>query len=291
MFITSSGFGTSIIIPCYNAGLFLIECVNSIKAQQFKYPHEVIVVDDCSTDKKTIEALNILENRPGVVIIRSVTRIGAQIARNKGINTAKYDYIFMIDADDLLNTDSEITNNIVYTDRAIYTLASCQDVAFVCSTTILFGEENKLINTTPLNEQLVMQRYRVPIGIIYRKNDVLYENPYDDSIIKWQDWSFVVGLLNHRILSGRKNNVKFLGVPYYLYRMHNLSSRISLRNVCERSMLSKTLELYPEIFKIYYPYKSADEIIGFLIANAQKIRAYIPRACTGCMSYSSCRNI
>ncbi len=40
----------SIVIPMYNAEKYIGECLDSILAQTFK-DFEVIVVDDCSTDK------------------------------------------------------------------------------------------------------------------------------------------------------------------------------------------------------------------------------------------------
>lgn len=47
----------SIIIPAYNMELYIAECVGSLVNQDFpKEEYEIIVVDDCSTDK-TLEKL------------------------------------------------------------------------------------------------------------------------------------------------------------------------------------------------------------------------------------------
>jgi len=49
--------GFSIIIPCYNSGKYIIETVDSIIKQNFKYPFEIIVIDDGSDDHETKKSL------------------------------------------------------------------------------------------------------------------------------------------------------------------------------------------------------------------------------------------
>ena len=40
----------SVIVPIYNTGVFLPECLDSILAQDVQVPYEVLLVDDGSTD-------------------------------------------------------------------------------------------------------------------------------------------------------------------------------------------------------------------------------------------------
>ncbi len=96
----------------------------------------------------------------------------------------------MMDADDALSTDKNIIENGTYADRAINILSSCYDISFVHPMTLMFGEENKLINNYPLTESLVMQKHHVPTWIVYRKEEALCANLYSEAIDKWQDWSF-----------------------------------------------------------------------------------------------------
>ena len=57
----------SIVIPMYNAEKYIGECLDSILAQTFQ-DFEVIVVDDCSTDKScdVVESYLPKFNRGGV---------------------------------------------------------------------------------------------------------------------------------------------------------------------------------------------------------------------------------
>lgn len=84
----------SIVIPLYNYARWIGEAVQSAKDAR---PLEIIVVDDCSTDKPVMP--------PGVIYIRNVINIGVAESRNKGIAQAKGDLILCLDADDKLAPD------------------------------------------------------------------------------------------------------------------------------------------------------------------------------------------
>lgn len=82
------------IIPCYNAEQFLATAIESALKQSLK-PHEVIIVDDCSTDR----SLEIANQYP-VKILQTRSNCGHATARNLGIHSAKGDVIAWLDADD-----------------------------------------------------------------------------------------------------------------------------------------------------------------------------------------------
>ncbi len=86
----------SVVIPCYNAAPFLRETIDSVLAQT--HPAlEVIVIDDGSTD----DSANIAESYgPPVRVIRQHNQ-GESVARNRGMDEAKGDWIALLDADDL----------------------------------------------------------------------------------------------------------------------------------------------------------------------------------------------
>jgi len=197
--------GISIIIPCYNAGNFLIEAVDSILIQSFRYPFEIIIVDDGSTDEKTLLSLKEIENKNKVKIIKFSHNYGAQHARNTGLKLAIFDFILTIDSDDCLNVNTKVLENGTYTDRAIDILNTFPDVAFVHSMVEMFGEYSGLtMYSYPLNEFLVLEKYHVQTNIVYRKQDAFNAGLYNESIKKWQDWSFAIAILNSRFLLGKK---------------------------------------------------------------------------------------
>jgi glycosyltransferase involved in cell wall biosynthesis len=96
--MSMNGMTVSIVTPCYNAGSFLKETLESVLAQT--YPAlEIIVVDDGSTDHSADVAHSY---GPKVRVIRQENR-GESAARNVGIAAARGDYLLFLDADDLLD--------------------------------------------------------------------------------------------------------------------------------------------------------------------------------------------
>ncbi len=92
----------SIIIPCYNAEIFIAETLNSVLAQTYTH-WECIVVDDHSTDKSMNIVQGYVESYPEKIklIINHIK--GACTARNKAFELSNGEFIQYLDADDLLD--------------------------------------------------------------------------------------------------------------------------------------------------------------------------------------------
>jgi len=85
----------SVVIPAYNVESWISSAVSSVLAQQ-PAPHEVIVVDDGSTDTTAAVV-------PGLgdkVRLISQANAGPAAARNRGIEAATGDVLYLLDADD-----------------------------------------------------------------------------------------------------------------------------------------------------------------------------------------------
>lgn len=91
----------SIVIPLYNKQNAIIATLQSVLAQTYTN-YELIVVDDGSKDNSyTIAKQFIDENFKDKGKIIHKENGGVSSARNRGIKEAKYDYIALLDGDDL----------------------------------------------------------------------------------------------------------------------------------------------------------------------------------------------
>jgi glycosyltransferase involved in cell wall biosynthesis len=85
----------SVVIPCYNAAPFLCETLDSVFNQTYPVL-EVLVIDDGSTDGSGQIADSY---GPPVRVIRQKNQ-GESVARNRGMDEARGDWIALLDADD-----------------------------------------------------------------------------------------------------------------------------------------------------------------------------------------------
>lgn len=90
----------SIIIPVYNGAAYLAETLESVFAQTHA-PHEIITVDDGSTDTSP----DILQSFGDRLRIIRQTNQGVAVARNTGLANASGDLICFLDQDDLWPAD------------------------------------------------------------------------------------------------------------------------------------------------------------------------------------------
>lgn len=86
-------------MPVYNGAAFLPEALESVVAQNY-HPHEVIVVDDGSTDGSGEAATEFAKDHPDIKVLSRPHR-GVAAARNAGIEAASGELIAFLDADDI----------------------------------------------------------------------------------------------------------------------------------------------------------------------------------------------
>lgn len=94
----------SIIVPVYNSEKFIEDTINTVKQQTYKN-WELILVNDCSTDKSKEIIEEYIKKDEKMKLINLEKNSGAAIARNTGIEKAKGRYIAFLDADDLWNKE------------------------------------------------------------------------------------------------------------------------------------------------------------------------------------------
>ena len=94
----------TLIVPAYNEEQFIDRCIASIKKQSVPFD-QVIFIDDHSTDGTT-KSLLAVNGEQDWTCCRFIKNQGVSVARNKGIQEAKGDWVTFLDADDELLPDA-----------------------------------------------------------------------------------------------------------------------------------------------------------------------------------------
>lgn len=96
----------SFFIPVYNAENTIIESIESILVSNFIDGDELILVNDCSTDKTPEVISKYAEKYPSIKIINHIRNKGGGAARNTAIENAKNNLLFCLDSDNVLENNS-----------------------------------------------------------------------------------------------------------------------------------------------------------------------------------------
>ena len=117
----------SVVIPAFNAAEFLPAALDSV-LRQTQSPLEILVIDDGSTD----ETGRLAASMGGVRCIHQ-PNFGVAVARNRGIEEAKGQFVAFLDSDDAWAPDKlAIQGVLVRADQFAYSArkigrASCRE--------------------------------------------------------------------------------------------------------------------------------------------------------------------
>ena len=92
-------------MPAYNSSSTIEESLLSIINGNLEEGDEIIVVDDKSTDD-TVKVLDVVAKKFPIKIIKHGKNMGGGAARNTAIKNSKYDTLFCLDSDNVLETGS-----------------------------------------------------------------------------------------------------------------------------------------------------------------------------------------
>ena len=219
----------SVVIPVYNIEQHLRQCLDSVAAQTLK-DIEVICVDDGSTDGSLAILQEYAKKYDNIVLIDKGNE-GVSIARNVGMEKARGDYVWFIDADDwvareclgvLIQEIKKHDPSVVQIDfdwiKAEWRIAKCTNA-------ILNKEEVKC----SVHGISVLPYVGAWSSIIKRDILVRYEHKFIEHLHYGEDVLFMRELFDRMRMESEDDNVLHTiihcqGEIFYYYRLHDESA-------------------------------------------------------------------
>jgi GT2 family glycosyltransferase len=125
-----------VVIPCYNYGRYLPECVGSVANEQPGVDVEIIIVDDKSTDDSLVVARALGAADARVRVLSNPVNQGAIATYNHGLAAATGEFVLLLSADDLASPGA--------LTRASALLAAEESLGLVYGTAIHFRDRKPL---------------------------------------------------------------------------------------------------------------------------------------------------
>ena len=178
----------SVVIPAFNGGALLRAAVDSVLAQDYLVPYEIVVVDDGSTDP--VEPF-LADAGERVRIVRKDNG-GTASARNRGVREAQGDYIAFLDQDDLWDPH-KLSRQVP--------LFRHDDIALVHAgarfvdtsghvTSILEGDPNLTTHELLADSRLAVQT------VVVRRSVLETLGGFDESLSGADDWDMWIRIID-----------------------------------------------------------------------------------------------
>lgn len=160
----------SVIIPIYNTGKYLKECIESVLNSQFSYSLEIILVDDESPDGAGAICDEYKRMYSNIKVIHKKNE-GLGEARNSGLQIACGEYVTFLDSDDFIKKDyyESLIKEIIKQEADICYAGGIINVKNKKEQVIDYFIEQKLYTS---KEEIVKLAPRI-IGPNFKNNDEL----------------------------------------------------------------------------------------------------------------------
>ncbi len=185
----------TVLMPVYNAALFLREAIESILSQSFR-DFELLIINDGSTDNsiQIIESFSDLR----IKVVNNEQNLGVIKSRNKGLVLARGEYIANMDADDI-SLSSRLEKQVQFLDRH-------PEVVVLATKLTLIDEEGKGqgywkddYNCTTI-EQI---KQTLPVincigqPTVMMRNDIVKKIRYNEKFLHNEDWGLWLNILSN----------------------------------------------------------------------------------------------
>lgn len=172
----------SIIIPCFNQGIYLDDALKSVLLFAYKDIYEIIIVNDGSTDASTLAKLKELSSNGYTIINQPNKGLGA--ARNTGIKAATGKYILPLDSDNKIRAE--------YISEGIRLLNENPELDVVYGNAEYFSEKTGIWESGEFNLQRLMIENYIDACAVFRKSAWDKLGGYDEKmpVMGYEDWDF-----------------------------------------------------------------------------------------------------
>lgn len=242
----------SIIIPVYNAGAKVKECIDSI-IKLAEEDIEVIIINDGSTDD-TREYLEEYKGKDKRLHFYEKTNSGVSDTRNYGISLCNGEYVTFVDADDVITEEyNQVIKTVKHTKQSLYTFD------FVLS----FRGSKNIVTKAYLKRGMNDKNTLMREFFAGRSNSV-WNNVYKTEIIKNKNIIFDKGMKMGEDLLFNAKYVQVVDAVYfedaapYVYNADNTGSAMHNKKL---SYLEDYIKIYDVLVNIRqeYPENAIDK--------------------------------
>lgn len=238
----------SVIIPYYNMGEYIDDCINSIENSSYSHI-EILIIDDGSTDTFSKNKLEEIASAGRARVYRK-PNTGLCETRNFGAQKANGDYIAFLDADDQVESS--------YYIKAMNLLKEYRNIFFVGCWAQYFGRDNEVWPSfNPEFPYLLVHNMINSSALIYKKKAFLMGGLNDPKMYYgMEDYESVIQMV--------KNGYRGIVIPEVLwfYRIRSGSMAQSFNQFSQIFLYRTITEKHSDLYSTF-----SKDVVNLLNAN------------------------
>ena len=224
----------SVVIPCFNDGLYLQETIEKVKLQTFT-DFEIIIVDDGSTDQHTLDVLKNIQQQKEITVYH-IPNQRMSAARNYGIERANAELIVTLDADDYFDK--------TFFQKALDILNNENNIAVVSCYIRNFGLNKKLFKPRGGTIKNFLFSNQCAMCAMFRKSVWMEVGKFDEQMkLGYEDWEFFIRVTAKGYL------VKIIPEILFYYRQTKKSTLKNDTIPNEKEIVSYIIQKHQELYK------------------------------------------
>ncbi|MDQ6809081.1 MAG: glycosyltransferase [Verrucomicrobiota bacterium] len=237
----------TVLITLYNYGQFIEECVASVEraVAQLEYATEVLIVNDASTDDSLARALRCQKKFSlPIRVIDKNFNTGLADARNVGVSLSRAEYVFMLDADNLV-----FPSALKQLIEVIRTGDHAAAYGMLCRFRGTPANRLGLLSYFDWDPEILVQYPYIDAMAMFRRAALLDGSGYNNDLSQigwfgWEDYDLWLRFAS----TGR--SVGFVPNILCLYRHHE-TSMINTTNLFEAELGRHFIENYATLLERY----------------------------------------
>lgn len=230
----------SVIVPIYNAEVYLRQCLDSIIGQSFKNI-EILLINDGSTDSSPTICDEYAQLDQRVRVFHKPNG-GVSSARNLGLDNAKGEWVIFCDSDDFWCDESFLNKMVEMSINNNLDIVRGEYISFDEGTGIkeVFNRNaknalvNKILSPSDFLIDAINGEFFLVLSLIRR--DLIDCIRFDENMIFLEDMKFYLQLLS------RDARCAYINIPFYAYRRveTSVSNRPNIKKIKDAFSMCQT---------------------------------------------------
>lgn len=228
----------SVIMPNYNCEKYIDKAIESILNQTFR-DFEFIIIDDGSTDNSWNIIQDYAKKDNRIIAIKNEKNLWVSKTRNKAINISKWEYIALMDSDDISLTD-RFEKQIQFLNKNLEVWIVGWTMEIMDENWNVYSERKYNLTDTEIRKKLFRYSPFCHPLVMIRKSILKKSGFYDIDINLWEDYDLYFRIWKYSKFA----NLEDVLINYRMSKTNSTTTKLKQMEIKTLAIRNKAVNEY-----------------------------------------------